>query len=191
MSDYNKPLKLQDIEDLIIDEYYIDKDYPELDKLIEDMHETMYATSGVGLAAPQVNKSIRLFIVDATPFNEDNDELPEAIDFKQVFINAKIVEESGEEWSFTEGCLSVPGISEEVSRPPKIRIQYYDRNWEYHDEEYEGIPARVIQHEYDHLDGKLFVDKISPLRRKLLSPRLNAISRGRADSDYKIIYPKK
>ena len=165
----------------------IDKDYPELDKLIESLHESMYQSNGVGLAAPQINKSIRLFIVDATPYS---DEIPESIDFKQVFINAKMVEESGDEWAFNEGCLSVPGINEDVKRLPKIKIQYYDQNWEYHEEEYEGVKARIIQHEYDHLEGILFVDKLSALRKTLLKGKLMDIAKGKAEVSYRMILPK-
>lgn len=163
----------------------IDKDYPDLDKLIESMYESMYESKGVGLAAPQINKSIRLFVIDAEPFS---DEIPESIAFKQVFINAKIVEQSGEEWAFNEGCLSVPGINEDVIRPPKIRIQYYDQNWQFFDEVYEGIPARIIQHEYDHLDGIVFVDRISGLRKTLIKGKLMDIAKGITSADYKMIF---
>lgn len=164
----------------------IDKDYPGLQELIDTMFEAMYASKGVGLAAPQINKSIRLFLVDATPFA---DEYPEARDFKKVFINARIVEENGDEWPFNEGCLSIPDIREDVNRKPKIRIQYYDREFNFHDEEYEGVVARIIQHEYDHLDGVLFVDRVSPLRKQLLKRRLSDISKGNIKVDYKMIFP--
>lgn len=168
----------------------IPEDYEGLDQLIEDMFETMRASDGIGLAAPQVGKSLRIFVVDTTPISDDKDE-PELKDFKRVFINPYILEEWGDPWSFEEGCLSLPNIREEVTRPSKVRIEYYDENWNLMEEEFDGIRARVIQHEYDHLEGKLFVDKINPIRRKLISPRLNAISRGKADCDYKMIYPKK
>ncbi len=166
----------------------IEKDYPGLDELVEDMFDTMYLTSGVGLAAPQVGKSIRLFIVDAAPFAED---VPEAKGFKKVFINAQIVEEKGEEWSFNEGCLSLPDIREDVIRKPGIRIQYYDENFEYHDDRITKVMARIIQHEYDHLEGVLFVDRISNIRKMLLKRKLSDISKGNIDVDYKMIFPKK
>ncbi len=165
----------------------IDKDYEGLAELIEKMWETMYKSQGVGLAAPQINKSIRLFVIDATPFEDENEE---AKDFKKVFINAHIVEESGEEWYFNEGCLSVPEIREDVLRKPKIKIQYYDTNWEYHEEEYEGVIARVIQHEYDHLEGMLFVDRLSNLRKMMLKKKLTDISKGNVRVDYKMLFPK-
>ena len=168
----------------------IPEDYEGLDQLIEDMFETMRASDGIGLAAPQVGKSLRIFVVDTSPIAEDKGE-PELKDFRKVFINPYILEEWGEKWSFEEGCLSLPDIREEVSRPAYVKIEYFDENWELREEEYTGIRARVIQHEYDHLDGKLFVDKINPIRRKLLSGRLNAISRGKVNREYKIVYPKK
>ena len=166
----------------------IDEDYENLDTLISDMFETMYASEGVGLAAPQVGKSIRLFIVDASPMAEDD---PSLEGFKRVFINPVILDEHGEKWNFSEGCLSIPLIREEVTRQTNVRIEYYDENWELHEEEFDGIKARIIQHEYDHLEGRLFVDRVSPLRRKLLNGRLKAISRGQVDIDYRIVYPKK
>lgn len=168
----------------------IPEDFEDLDQLIEDMFETMRASDGIGLAAPQVGKSLRIFVVDTTPISDNNDE-PELKDFKRVFINPYILEEWDDPWSFEEGCLSLPNIREEVSRPSKVRIEYFDENWNLMEEEFDGIRARVIQHEYDHLEGKLFVDKINPIRRKLISPRLNAISRGKADCDYKMVFPKK
>lgn len=164
----------------------IEKGHPGLDELIENMYETMYSSDGVGLAAPQVNESIRLFIVDATPFAE---EAPELSGFRKVFINAQIVEETGEPWSFNEGCLSIPDIREDVIRRPKVRIQYYDREWNFHDEEFDGILARIIQHEYDHTEGILFVDKISPLRKILLKKKLANISNGDIEVSYKMIFP--
>ena len=167
----------------------IDEDYEGLDKLLADMFETMKASEGVGLAAPQIGKSIRLFLINAEDMEIDDE--PDIRSFKKIFINPFITEEWGEKWEFNEGCLSIPLVREEVTRPSKIKIEYYDENWEFHEEEYDGVRARIIQHEYDHLDGKLFVDKINPLRRKLLSARLNSISKGIVDIDYKIIYPKK
>lgn len=169
----------------------ISKDYPELDKLIEDMFETMYDASGVGLAAPQIGKSIRIFVVDAEPFAEGDDGDPSCLGFKRVFINPIIFEEEGEEWSFAEGCLSIPGIREEVSRKPKLKIEYYDQNWELWEEELDGFPARVVQHEYDHIEGVLFTDKINPLRRTLLTGKLQNISKGQVDVNYRMKFPKK
>lgn len=166
----------------------IDKDYPFLEELIENMWETMYNAEGVGLAAPQVGKSIRLFMVDTSPFEEDE---PELKDFKKVFINPIILEEEGKEWSFNEGCLSIPAIREDVNRKPKITIEYYDENWELKEESYDGLAARVIQHEYDHIEGILFTDKIKPLRKRLLSARLNNISKGNVKVPYRMKFPKK
>ena len=169
----------------------IPEDFKELDQFIEDLFDTMHASDGVGLAAPQVGKSLRVFVIDTTPMAENNDDEPELMDFRKVFINPYIIEESGDSWAFEEGCLSLPNVREEVTRPESVKIEYYDENWVLHEEEYDGIRARVIQHEYDHLDGKLFTDKVSPIKRKLLAPRLKSISRGKVDCDYKIIYPKK
>ncbi len=166
----------------------IDEDYEGLNELIENMFETMYQSEGVGLAAPQVNRNIRLFIVDASPFEKDN---PELRDFRKVFINPIITEETGTEWEFAEGCLSIPDIREEVIRKPRVRIEYYDRDFNFHDETYEGMAARIIQHEYDHLEGVLFVDHISNLRKMLLKRRLNDISTGNIDVDYKMIFPSR
>ena len=174
----------------------IDKNYAGLGQLIADMFETMYEAKGVGLAAPQVGRSIRLFIVDASPFAEEEDddgnpveENAELKDFKKVFINAQIVEEDGEEWKFNEGCLSIPKIREEVERKPKITIEYQDENFKRHKETYEGIAARIIQHEYDHIEGKLFVDRISSLRKRLLKGKLTDISKGKVDVAYKMRFP--
>lgn len=161
----------------------IDKDYPNLKEFIADMFETMYDSDGVGLAAPQVNKSIRLFVVDASPMEEEE---PALKDFKKVFINAHITERSGEIIAMEEGCLSIPGIREEVKRETKIRMEYYDENFEFHDEFFEGMAARVIQHEYDHLDGVLFTDKVSPLTKRLLKGKLQAISKGKFSAHYKV-----
>lgn len=161
-----------------------------LEQLIADMYETMYAANGVGLAAPKVGHSIRLFIVDASPFATDDDGKPTAEahlkDFKKVFINPYIVEEEGEEWPFEEGCLSIPGIREEVARQPRIVLQYQDERFKEHEEVFEGFAARVIQHEHDHLDGVLFVDHLPALRRRLLNGRLRDISRGKTDATYKL-----
>ena len=175
------------------------KDYPDLKKLIADMFETMNAALGVGIAAPQIGKAIRLFIVDTKPFSdrdeEDEEFTPEELEllkeFKQVFINAKIVKEEGEEWPFNEGCLSIPKIREDVLRKPQIRIKYVDENFVAHDETYDGLIARVIQHEYDHIEGKLFTDKVSPLRRRLLQGKLSDISKGKVKVTYKMRFPNK
>lgn len=166
----------------------IDKDYPELEALINNMFDTMYEANGVGLAAPQIGKSIRLFIVDASPFE---DKEPDLKDFVQVFINPIIVEESGEEWPFNEGCLSIPSVREDVMRKPKVLLRYYDENFEYYEEEFEGLAARVIQHEYDHIEGKLFTDRLSSFKRTLLKGKLNDISKGNVEVDYKMKFPKK
>lgn len=166
----------------------IDQKYPKLDQLIEDMYETMYESGGVGLAAPQINKSIRLLVLDATPFE---DEVPEAKNFKRVMINPKIVEETGEDNAFEEGCLSLPDIREEVIRKSTIRIQYYDDQFVFHDEQYNSIMARIIQHEYDHLEGVLFVDRLNSLKKIRLKRKLENISKGLISVDYKMIFPAK
>jgi peptide deformylase len=179
----------------------IDKNYENLAQLIKDMYETMYDANGVGLAAPQIGKAIRLFVIDATPFAEvDEDEEPEFTEaemkqmngFKKTFINAQILEEVGEEWKFNEGCLSIPKIREDVLRKPKVTIEYYDETFKKHKDTYEGVIARVIQHEYDHIEGVLFTDKISPFKRKLISGKLTDISKGKFRADYKtrVFQPK-
>ena len=168
----------------------IDKDYPNLEQFIKDMYETMYEANGVGLAAPQVNKAIRLFVVDASPFSEDEGQ-EHLENFKKVFINAKIIEESGEEWAFNEGCLSIPGVRGDVVRKPNIKIQYWDENFKEHTDDYDGVAARIIQHEYDHIEGILFVEKLNPLKKKLLKSRLNDISNGQCKADYKMKFPNK
>jgi peptide deformylase len=172
----------------------IDKDYPGLAELLENMWETMYAASGVGLAAPQIGKSIRLFIVDASPFADDEDDEPDPKakgleNFKKVFINPIIEEETGENWAFQEGCLSIPKIREDVYRNEKITVTYYDENFEFHEETYDGYAARVIQHEYDHIEGILFTDHLAPLKRKLLTKKLTNISRGEIEVDYRMKFP--
>lgn len=162
--------------------------YPGLEQLIIDMWETMYYSVGVGLAAPQVNRQIRLFLIDATPYEKD---YPEAAGFKKVFINARIIEQKGEEWAYNEGCLSIPDIHEDVIRPADVHITYYDESFQLHDEWYTGILARIIQHEYDHLEGVLFVDKIHSLRKIMLKRKLLEISRGEIDARYKMIFPNR
>jgi peptide deformylase len=168
----------------------IEKDYPDLQKLVDDLFDTMYHSEGLGLAAPQIGKSIRLFVIDGAPVAEDE---PELADFKKAFINAHLVEKCGELVPMNEGCLSIPHIREEVKRESHIRIHYYDENWEYHDEVYDGYKARIIQHEYDHLDGILFTEKINPLKRQLIRGKLLDISKGKFEAEYKtVVYtPKK
>jgi peptide deformylase len=173
-------------------------DYPALDKLIEDMWETMYASNGVGLAAPQVNKSIRLFVVDSAQIfaNMDEDErketaYPDAPGVKQVFINAHIVEEAGEDWAYNEGCLSIPKIREDIYRAEEVTLEYMDENFQKQTKTFDGITGRIILHEYDHIDGKLFIDHLSPLKRKLIGRKLNDISKGAIKVDYKMMFPKK
>ncbi len=160
----------------------IDASYPELPKLIEDMYATLDMCQGVGLAAPQIGKNIRLFIVDCTPWGEDHPELAE---YKKVFFNAEIYEESEETDTFEEGCLSVPGIHENVRRPISIRMRYMDENFVEHDEEFDGLPARVIQHEYDHIDGMVFTDHLSPLKRNLIKNKLTNMAKGKYSCGYK------
>ncbi|MBD98669.1 MAG: peptide deformylase [Verrucomicrobia bacterium] len=165
----------------------IAKEFPFLQELIDNMFETMYNAEGVGLAAPQIGKSIRLFIVDASPFEEDE---PELKDFIKVFINPIIVEEKGEEWAFNEGCLSIPGIREDVKRQTHVTVEYYDRDFNLIEETFDGIAARIIQHEYDHIEGILFTDHLSPLKRRLLKNKLNNISRGNVKVPYRMKYQK-
>ena len=160
----------------------ITPEYPELKKLIEDMWITLAEAEGVGLAAPQIGKNIRLFIVDCTPWGED---IPELADFKHVFINAEIHERSEETELFEEGCLSLPGLHENVRRSTTIRMRYLDENFVEHDEEFSGYPARVIQHEYDHLEGKVFTDHLSPLRRNLLKSKILKLAKGQYRCNYK------
>ena len=160
----------------------IDPTYPDLKQIIEDMFETMHHSDGIGLAAPQIGLSIRLIVIDASPLEEDEATLK---DFKKVFINAKIIERFGEKKLYKEGCLSIPNLREDVEREESIRIQYLDENFTPHDEIFDGIPARIAQHEYDHLEGMLFPDRISALRRKLLTGKLMSISKGKFDVDYK------
>lgn len=173
----------------------ITADYNGLAKFIEDMWETMYASNGVGLAAPQVNKGIRLFVVDSTQIfdNLEEDEKGQYDDgpgIKRVFINPHVVNLEGEEWPYNEGCLSIPRIREDVMRPESITLRYVDEQFVEHTETFTGITARVIQHEYDHLEGKLFIDYLKPLRKKMLQGKLNDISKGKTKVDYKMIFIK-
>lgn len=175
----------------------IDKNYPDLEKLISNMRETMDNAHGVGLAAPQIGKAIRLFLVDTSPFAED-DELDDAeqkflADFDRIFINAKILDETGDEWAFNEGCLSIPDVREDVFRNDTVTIEYLDANFEKQKETLTGIAARVVQHEYDHIEGVLFTDKLSSLKKRLIKKKLDNISKGKIDPDYRMKFfkPKK
>lgn len=171
----------------------LDAAYPDLEKLITNMKETMYNASGVGLAAPQIGKAIRLFLIDASPFAEDDDlseeERTVLKSFNRVFINPKILEEEGEEWLFNEGCLSIPDVREDVSRQPKITIEYQDENFTLHKETLEGLAARVFQHEYDHIEGILFTDKLSTLKKRIIKKKLENISKGKISADYRMRFP--
>jgi peptide deformylase len=173
----------------------ITPDYPGLDKLIADMWETMYYSNGVGLAAPQVNKDIRLFVMDSTQVFEHLDEdekntYPDGPGIKQVFINAHVKKLNGEEWSYNEGCLSIPKIREDITRPSEITLEYLDENFQPHITTFNGITGRIIQHEYDHIDGKLFIDYLKPLKRKMLQGKLTDISKGKVKVDYKMVFQK-
>ncbi len=173
----------------------ITPDYPNLNKLIADMWETMYASSGVGLAAPQINKDIRLFIIDSAQVfeNQDEDEkgkYPDEPGIKQVFINARVTALNGEEWAYNEGCLSIPKIREDVMRNESVTISYVDENFKPFEKTFNGITARIILHEYDHIEGKLFIDYLKPLKKKMLQGKLTDISKGKVRADYKMIFPK-
>ncbi|HMR73414.1 MAG TPA: peptide deformylase [Candidatus Saccharibacteria bacterium] len=171
----------------------IDEDYPDLRGLIDNMFETMYAARGVGLAAPQVGLPIRLFVIDASPFAEDDEDEPgdpSLQDFKKVFINPIIIEETGEKWAFNEGCLSIPDINEDIVRPEHVLINYLDENFEEHEVGLSGLAARIVQHEYDHIEGKLFVDKLSPLKKAMLKGKLDAITKGQVKVSYRMKFPQ-
>lgn len=155
--------------------------------LAADMYETMYAAHGIGLAAPQIGKSVRMFIVDGTSLEDE----PNLNDFKKIFINPVMIEEFDKLWEFEEGCLSIPNIREKISRTAKIKIRYFDEHWMLHEEELDGMKARIVQHEYDHLEGKLFLDYLSPLRKRMLKGKLTNISKGDVDTEYRIIAPVK
>ena len=167
----------------------ISPDYPELEILLGNMRETMHEARGVGLAAPQINKAIRLFLIDTTPFLDDEETTEEVI-VKQAFINARILEETGEEWDFNEGCLSIPDVREDISRKPSITIEYMDENFKKHTDTYDGLTARVIQHEYDHIDGVLFTDRISALRKRMIKGTLLDISKGKVNVTYKMRFTR-
>ncbi|MBT8272018.1 MAG: peptide deformylase [Bacteroidia bacterium] len=172
----------------------ITKDYPDLKEIISDMYETMYSAQGIGLAAPQIGIPIRLFIVDASPFAEDEEFTEEERkyfeNFKKTFINAKMIDESGDSWAFNEGCLSIPFIREDVFRQPKIKIEYQDENFKTQIEQFDGMVARIIQHEYDHIEGVLFTDKLSSFKKRLIKSKLASIAKGNIDIDYKMRFPK-
>ncbi len=171
----------------------IAENYPDLEALISNMFETMYGAFGVGLAAPQVGLAIRLFVVDTTPFSEDEDyskeEQLQLKGFKRVFINAEIIEEIGDEWAFNEGCLSIPDVREDVFRKPTITIKYQDENFNIHTETFNGLIARVIQHEYDHIEGILFTDKLSSFKKRIIKGRLANIAKGNISVDYRMRFP--
>ena len=166
----------------------VKKDHPDLQELISDMFETMYEAAGVGLAAPQVGKSLRIFITDGKPFEEDEKELG---DFKKVFINAQVLDEEGDKWVFNEGCLSIPGIREDVSRCAYVRLKYFDEHFKEHTSTFTGLAARIIQHEYDHIEGILFTDKLSPFKKQIIKGKLNDISVGKVDVEYKMRFHTK
>jgi peptide deformylase len=173
----------------------ITPDYPELSKLIEDMWETMYSSNGVGLAAPQINRDIRLFVIDSRQIFENLEEdekgkYPDGPGVKQVFINAHIIGLNGEEWPYNEGCLSIPKIREDVVRRSEVTVEYEDEEFELHTTTFNGISARIILHEYDHIEGKLFIDYLKPLKRKLLKGKLDDITRGKVSVDYKMSFPR-
>ena len=184
---YGDPVLRQETEE-------IDKDFP-VQELIDNMFETMYKASGVGLAAPQIGQAIRLFVVDGTPFSDMEDiskaEAKKLANFKQAFINPIIVEETGEKWAFEEGCLSIPGVKSDVIRPDTILIEYFNEKWELKEETFTGLSARIIQHEYDHIEGILFTDLVSPLKKKFLSKKLGRISVGDVSTNYKMKVPKR
>ena len=166
----------------------ISKDYPGLSGIIENMFETMYHALGVGLAAPQIGLSIRLFVVDASPFKDDDGN---AAGFKKVFINAEIISDDGAKWKFNEGCLSIPGIREDIERKSTITIRYFDEHFIEYLDVFDGMPARIIQHEYDHIEGVLFTDRVTPLKKRLLKGRLTGISKGVVDVSYRMRFSKR
>ena len=173
----------------------ISPDYPELQKLIGDMWDTMYHTNGVGIAAPQVNKAVRIFVIDTHQIvegfdDQDRREYPNEKGIKQVFINAHKIEETGKPWSYNEGCLSIPKVREDISRPATVRLRYQDENFQEHEAEFDGITGRVILHEYDHIEGKLFIDYLAPLKKRLIKKKLEDISTGKVKVDYRMLLPK-
>ncbi|MGN6566684.1 MAG: peptide deformylase [Flavipsychrobacter sp.] len=185
---YGHPVLRKECED-------ITADYPDLKKLIADMWETMYNSNGVGIAAPQVNKPVRLFVIDTVQIvenfdDEDKKKYPNEKPVKQVFINAHKVDESGKPWAYNEGCLSIPKVREDISRAEKVVLRYMDEQFNEHEAEFDGVTARVILHEYDHIDGKLFIDYLPQLKRRLIKKKLDDISNGKVRVDYKMLFPK-
>ncbi len=185
---YGSPVLRKVCDDITVD-------YPGLEKLIADMWETMYNSNGVGLAAPQINVPIRLFVMDSEQIflnqeEDEKDEYPDSPGYKGVFINAHIVKLNGEEWSYNEGCLSIPKIREDVYRTEEVTLEFEDENFQTHTRIFNGITARVILHEYDHIEGKLFIDHIKSLKRKLMKRKLDDISRGKIKVDYRMVFPK-
>ena len=185
---YGSPVLRKKCED-------ISPDYPELKKLIDDMWETMYNSNGVGLAAPQINKPIRIFVIDSEQIfadqeEDEKDEYPDAPGYKGLFINAHIVELEGDEWSYNEGCLSIPKVREDVMRRQKVTLKFVDEDFKEHTKTFFGLTARIILHEYDHIEGKLFIDYIKPLKKTLLRRKLDDISKGKVRVDYRMIFPK-
>jgi peptide deformylase len=174
----------------------IDASYPDLDKLIANMWETMYGSNGVGIAAPQINRSIRLFVVDTVQVvesaeDDEKDEYKDEKPVKQVFINAQVVSTSGAEWPYEEGCLSIPRVREDVYRAAKVKLRYMDEKFVEYEKEFDGLTARVILHEYDHLEGKLFVDYLKPLKKRLIKSRLDDITKGKVRMDYRMLFYQK
>jgi peptide deformylase len=170
-------------------------DYPELKKLIADMWETMYHTNGVGIAAPQVNKAVRIFVIDTEQIvegfdDQDKRDYPNEKPVKQAFINAHKIEETGKPWAYNEGCLSIPKVREDISRPAKVKLRYMDENFQEHEAEFDGITARVILHEYDHIEGKLFIDYLPSLKKRLIKKKLEDITAGKVKVDYRMLLPK-
>ncbi len=176
---YGHPVLKKPAQDIVKDEL-------DVKALAADMYETMYNANGIGLAAPQIGKSLRMFVADASPLEDE-----EIGEWRQVFINPEIIEEHGEKWVFEEGCLSIPNIREDVSRQPKLKIHYFDENWEEHTDEFDGMQARIIQHEYDHIEGILFTDHLSAFKKRLLKGKLTNISKGIVKADYRMSFPKK
>lgn len=173
----------------------INADFPNLQELIENMWETMYHSNGVGLAAPQINQSIRLFVVDSVQIVESAEEdekekYATEKPVKQVFINAQIEELHGDDWKYNEGCLSIPKVREDVMRPEEVTLTWVDEQFQSHTATFDGITARIILHEYDHIEGKLFIDHISPLKRRLIKSKLDNITKGKVSVDYKMMFPK-
>jgi peptide deformylase len=175
----------------------IKADYTDLAKLLEDMWETMYASNGVGLAAPQIARDIRLFVMDSAQIfanrkeDDEEEEYPDAPGIKQVFINPKVIELAGDDWAYNEGCLSIPKIREDIYRAEEVTLEYFDEKFKKHTKTFNGITARIILHEYDHIEGKLFIDYLTPLKRKLMKRKLDNITKGEVSVDYRMLFPKK